>query len=650
MELETALTQEGQQKKPHKPRVLFIGIYTLADALGTWMIEGCVGVIRRAGCLWAGLLYWVHYFVDFCAVPFRRFTDGIQSFVQEFTDPFSQAADASIDSVEAFRNSDYSTKSVSFRETLPNLKKSYLAALASLCNHVMPILAVFLFIFVLGRSFNQEYLLEVSYDGNVIGYVDNELTYRQAQTMVEERTVFDSSVLLADDESVDEAIAEESSEGKTLEDTSASISATSTAYSATATLSGGLSKNQFLLLSSYSESSEESDEETSRTLQEKETAGKTSFRLVPVSQVEKDDNESLCDKMIEALGDQFVTATGLYVDGTLYGAVEDGNTLNLKLQNILDAADTGEGTVSFYRDVVLREGLYPVNVILSQDTIDTLLASKVSGKKEYKIQSGDAPLSIAAKFDIPYKDFLAMNPDIETTCYVGQTVLIAKEESFLPILVTKQITYKNSVAYTTKTISSSSYYTSYVRITQNGKAGEDTITAKVSYLDGIEVKREIIKTVRTKEPVQQVLIRGTKVAASSGYVNSQGISSTARNKAGFIWPCAGSISCGWWGYYGHRGLDICGRVGIPIWAVADGTVIYAGWKNGGYGYYVLIDHGNGLKTGYMHNSAILVRVGQKVTQGQQIARMGATGWATGPHCHFEVWDNGVLKNPIYYLP
>lgn len=100
----------------------------------------------------------------------------------------------------------------------------------------------------------------------------------------------------------------------------------------------------------------------------------------------------------------------------------------------------------------------------------------------------------------------------------------------------------------------------------------------------------------------------------------------------------------------HAGVDIANRAGTPIYAAASGVVEYAGW-NGGYGNFIRIDHGNGVTTSYGHiqNGGILVRIGQEVVVGQNIARMGTTGASTGNHLHFEVRQNGATTNPVDYL-
>lgn len=121
---------------------------------------------------------------------------------------------------------------------------------------------------------------------------------------------------------------------------------------------------------------------------------------------------------------------------------------------------------------------------------------------------------------------------------------------------------------------------------------------------------------------------------------------------GYQWPTDGRITSGFgwrWGRL-HKGVDIAGPVGTPIFSAAPGRVIYAGWNSGGYGNLVKLRHYDGSVTLYAHNSSILVRRGQTVGQGQMIARMGSTGYSTGPHLHFEIHRSRGAVNPMAYLP
>lgn len=98
----------------------------------------------------------------------------------------------------------------------------------------------------------------------------------------------------------------------------------------------------------------------------------------------------------------------------------------------------------------------------------------------------------------------------------------------------------------------------------------------------------------------------------------------------------------------HTGIDVHVPYGARIVAAGNGTVIFAG-RNGGYGNFTMIDHGNGLVTCYAHQSRIVVSKGQHVSAGTTIGYVGSTGLSTGPHLHFEVRVNGTPKNPMNYL-
>ncbi|MBE9078806.1 peptidoglycan DD-metalloendopeptidase family protein [Romeria aff. gracilis LEGE 07310] len=122
---------------------------------------------------------------------------------------------------------------------------------------------------------------------------------------------------------------------------------------------------------------------------------------------------------------------------------------------------------------------------------------------------------------------------------------------------------------------------------------------------------------------------------------------------GYIWPTRGTVTSGYgwrWGRM-HRGVDVAGPVGTPIVAAAAGVIERSGWNSGGYGNLVDIRHSDGSMTRYAHNNRLLVRQGQSVRQGQQVAEMGSTGYSTGPHLHFEVhMPNQGTVNPVAYLP
>ncbi|NLZ38051.1 MAG: M23 family metallopeptidase, partial [Firmicutes bacterium] len=155
------------------------------------------------------------------------------------------------------------------------------------------------------------------------------------------------------------------------------------------------------------------------------------------------------------------------------------------------------------------------------------------------------------------------------------------------------------------------------------------------------------------KPGTELVIPGAvlPVANSSRRVVASRSPKRVTNNTGFIWPCQGYISSGYgprWGRF-HYGLDIAANLGTPIVAIAGGVVTDAGWRPS-YGYMVRIDHQNGWASVYGHCSKLYVKAGQKVQRGQQIAAVGQTGNATGPHVHLEIWKDNQHQNPLHYLP
>jgi len=121
----------------------------------------------------------------------------------------------------------------------------------------------------------------------------------------------------------------------------------------------------------------------------------------------------------------------------------------------------------------------------------------------------------------------------------------------------------------------------------------------------------------------------------------------------WIWPTTGVFTSGFgwrWGRM-HRGIDLANNVGTPIKAARTGRVTFSGWHDGGFGYLVTLQHPDGSRTLYAHNSRLMVRVGQDVRQGTVIALMGSTGRSTGPHLHFEIHPPGAgAVDPLPKLP
>lgn len=375
------------------------------------------------------------------------------------------------------------------------------------------------------------------------------------------------------------------------------------------------------------------------------------FSLAIVSPDELKSELELTDDIIKSSSTDIVQATGLSVDGEFYGAVEDGAKLEEGLNNLLNTYKTSKAgeEVQFAKEVKTETGLFVSKNVKPEDEILSLITNKESTDVYYTVKSGDTPIKIANKYNMNIDELTALNKGILNNLKVGAQVLVKKSETFLPVSVKRIEVYEKPISYTTEYVDSNRYFKGFNLTTREGKNGIQEVTAKVEYVDGVEIGREVIETQTINQPVAKKVTRGTMpiitASNSSGNVSS----------SGFIWPVTGgyiSSSYGYrWGNF-HSAIDIAGRgnfYGKPIVAALPGRVIYSGWS-GSYGKIIKIDHGGGLQTWYAHCSTLGVNVGQNVAQGQYIGNVGSTGNSTGNHLHFEVKLNGVSKNPLNYLP
>ena len=160
------------------------------------------------------------------------------------------------------------------------------------------------------------------------------------------------------------------------------------------------------------------------------------------------------------------------------------------------------------------------------------------------------------------------------------------------------------------------------------------------------------RKVQAVTPTTTTTSGGVRIAATGGRVStSRGLNNSKVNLGmSLAKPVSGVLTSRYgyrWGRT-HTGIDIGSPMGTSVKAAAAGTVTFAGWK-GSLGNLVVVSHGNGVQTYYGHCSKIVAKVGQSVSQGQVISKVGSTGRSTGPHLHFEVRVNGSSYNPLGYV-
>lgn len=304
--------------------------------------------------------------------------------------------------------------------------------------------------------------------------------------------------------------------------------------------------------------------------------------------------------------------------------------------------------ISFVQSIRVERGLYPVSSVESLQSINVKLDSVVEGEQTYTIQQGDSPSLVADKVGIPTQTLINLNPEVTQSMLVGDVLVISHEQPFLQTKTVKTLTEEKEIAFKTETELDHNKASGYEKVVQEGKNGLEEIVSEVTYIDGYETERTVISKTTLQEPVTAKIVVGSLTSSQYNFSGS-GAASTESNVGGYIWPVNGGyISCPIWGYSGHTGTDIAAPAGTTIWASKGGTVAYAGWSNG-YGYNVLINHGDGTKTRYAHCSSLAVYTGQQVSQGQVVGYVGQTGWASGNHCHFEIISNGTFLDARNYI-
>ena len=303
--------------------------------------------------------------------------------------------------------------------------------------------------------------------------------------------------------------------------------------------------------------------------------------------------------------------------------------LGLQSMNFAEEVEIVEAYLDASRITPLETAIQEVTKIQEVNTV-------------YTVQAGDTLFGISLEVDIPMDKLVEMNDSLKdenTIIHIGQELIITVPEPELSVERQEQVYYEENYEADIVYIDRDDWYTTQSRTVQEPSAGFRKVVALVSYYNNTETGREIVKEEVVAEAVPKIVERGTKSPPT--YIKPI---SGGRRTSGFgprKAPVKGASTY-------HKGVDWAVPTGTRVNAASGGVVTKAGWASGG-GYVVYIDHGNGSQTRYKHLSKILVKVGQKVSQGQQIAKSGNTGVTSGPHLHFEIWINGTAVNPEKYL-
>lgn len=293
------------------------------------------------------------------------------------------------------------------------------------------------------------------------------------------------------------------------------------------------------------------------------------------------------------------------------------------------------------------------------------------GVEAYRVRPGDTLEAIAKRFGVSLLDLVSANPTLESLdrlvvgseLYIprkvkglvvvlgeGQTLLdLAERFGLSPVELARANGVKDPLALRPGDrvlIPGVQAKTTYERLLAKQEA------ERKARLEAERKRQEELRRLAEERRRQQALRQAQTRQAQAARPQVRRVS---YREGGMRWPL---FSFRITTYFGgrtpfqrfHTGLDLAAPTGTPIYAAKAGRVEVAGWSSVGYGFHVVLDHGGGLETLYAHMSRIAVRPGQWVEAGEVIGYVGSTGWSTGPHLHFEVRVNGIVKNPLSYLP
>ena len=283
----------------------------------------------------------------------------------------------------------------------------------------------------------------------------------------------------------------------------------------------------------------------------------------------------------------------------------------------LDAAVVDDGT--FYKPVA----------------VDTSIQTSAGMLRYYEVKEGDTLTSIASRFGVsmmtvwwanklPSKEAVKEGRKLVIPPVNGLVVTVNAGDTLESLAAANKITVDDIVA-------------------TNELADPNLIVGQVLVLPGAKgAPMPTAKPTAKPEP-----------RTSSGGGGGGGGAAPAYVSGPWAWPAPGGYVSQYF-HYGHYGVDIAANYGTAIVSPRAGTVAFGGWKSNGGGYQVWVNHGNGIYSAHHHMSAVSVSAGQSVAKGQRLGRVGSSGWATGPHDHFEVWigrpwESGSYRvNPLRY--
>jgi len=297
----------------------------------------------------------------------------------------------------------------------------------------------------------------------------------------------------------------------------------------------------------------------------------------------------------------------------------------------------------FEEEVEIVKGYIDISQFEGYDIADDVFAYITKGTKEertHKVEKGENYWVIANYYGINPSDLEAANPTVKPeTLQIGQEISLVVPKPIISVCTVEKTNYTDVIDYEVAYEETSSLYKDESKTKIAGVEGEKAVSAEVIKENGREIARTVLSETVLSEPTTKVVYKGTKdppPRMGTGVLKKPTSRGSVTSEFGYRWGSR------------HEGIDIGLPVGSDVKASDGGVVTFSGYSSS-YGYYLTIDHGGNVVTLYAHNSKLLVSKGDKVYQGQVIAKSGNTGRSTGPHLHFEVRINGTPVNPRGYV-
>ncbi len=340
--------------------------------------------------------------------------------------------------------------------------------------------------------------------------------------------------------------------------------------------------------------------------------------------------------------DTMVEGYVIYVDGEAVLGVSSEEAADWVLahykQRFAGEKISEDMSVDFCEPVaVKREFLHIALLETPEDAIEVLAGNK-SELGTYTVEKDDTLWDIADKFGTTVEHILALNEAISENIREGMELKVEKPVPLLSVCTVQTVSLTEAVPYETEEIDDGSIYEGRTVVAREGQDGSAKVLARVTKVNGVETKKDVLESETLAEPVSRIVKVGTKERPPT------------TGSGTFIKPTYGTLSSRYGARWNrkHNGIDIAGSYNSDIKAADGGIVTYADWMSG-YGNYIIIDHENGYTTAYGHCASLTVSVGDRVAKGDVIAKMGNTGRSTGTHLHFEVKKNGAFVNPLEYV-